>query len=160
MTQITIEYMIMIPVMILQIFLFPLVATMMMDNWAESQRTLELQETAGLLGSTIQQISYAINRASVSSGSASMKVNLDIPKTIENHAYTVTLHKVADVDTSYSVMNITLHFINVDGYSSTVVTLGRSANWEDNLSFNSNSGGLFLVATKTADLVTLTLEDA
>jgi hypothetical protein len=152
--------MIMIPVMILQIFLFPLVATMMMDNWAESQRTLELQETAGLLGSTIQQISYAINRASVSSGSASMKVNLDIPKTIENHAYTVTLHKVADVDTSYSVMNITLHFINVDGYSSTVVTLGRSANWEDNLSFNSNSGGLFLVATKTADLVTLTLEDA
>jgi hypothetical protein len=151
--------MIMIPVMILQIFLFPLVATMMMDNWAESQRTLELQETAGLLGSTIQQMSYAINRASVSSGSASMKVNLDIPKTIENHAYMVTLHKISDVETSYSVMNITLHFISVDGYSSTVVTLGSNANWEDNLSFNSNSQGLSLVATKTEDAITLTLED-
>jgi len=158
-TQITIEYMIMVPVLILQIFLFPLVATMLMDNWAESQRTLELQQTAGILGSTIQQMSYAINRASVGTGTASMKVNLDIPPTIENHAYTVTMNKISDLETSYSIMNISLGFNSVEGYCSTLVTLGGNINWEENLSFNSISTGLSLTATNTAGSITLTVED-
>jgi hypothetical protein len=151
--------MIMVPVMILQIFLFPLVATMIMDNWNYSRQTLELQETAGQLSSTIQQMYYTINRASVSSGSASMKVTLDIPQTIENHAYTVTLQNVTGLDSAYRVMNVTLRFISFDGSTSTLVTLGDNINWADNLAFNSTHIGLCLTATKTAETVTLTLED-
>ncbi|HSV49601.1 MAG TPA: hypothetical protein VLH35_04730 [Candidatus Acidoferrales bacterium] len=157
--QITVEYMIMIPVMILQIFLFPFVATLIMDNWNDSRQTLELHETAGHLSSTIQQMYYTINRASVSSGSASMKINIDIPRTIENHAYTVTLQNVTGLDSAYRVMNITLRFISFDGSTSTLVTLGDNINWADNLAFNSVNTGLCLTATKTADTIILTLED-
>lgn len=158
--QITVEYMIMIPVMILQIFLFPYVAVLIMDNWNDSRQTLELQETAGQLGSTIQQMYYTINRASVSSGSASMKIDLDIPRAIENLPYTVTLTNVADLDSSYRVMNITLRFSGSLVSTSTLVTLGDNVNWADNLAFNSATEGLCLIATKTVDAVTLTLEVA
>jgi len=150
--------MIMVPVMILQIFLFPYVATLIMDNWNDSRQTLELQETAAQLGSTIQQMYYTINRASVSSGSASMKIDLDIPRGIENQPYTVTLQNVPDLDSAYHVMNITLRFSGSSVSTSTLVTLGDNVNWADNLGFNSATQGLCLVATKTADTVTLTLE--
>jgi hypothetical protein len=151
--------MIMVPVMILQIFLFPYVAVMLMDNWNDSRQTLELQETAAQLGSTIQQMYYTINRASVSSGSASMKIDLDIPRAIENHPYTVTLQNVPNSNSAYQIMNITLCFTGSSVSTSTLVTLGDNVNWADNLAFNSATAGLCLIATKTTDTVTLTLED-
>jgi hypothetical protein len=149
--------MIMIPVMILQIFLFPFVATMLMDNWASSRQTLELQETAGKLSSTIQQMYYTINRASVSSSSAAMKVALDFPKTIENQAYTVTLLKITNLDFSYRVMNVTLRLINGDCFASSLVTLGDNIDWQDNLSFSSTTSNIVLTATKTDNAIVLTL---
>lgn len=158
--QITVEYMIMVPVMILQIFLFPYVAVMLMDNWNYSRQTLELQETAGKLGSTIQQMYYTINRASVSTGSASMKIALDIPRAIENHPYTVTLQNVPNLNSDYQIMNITLCFTDSTVSTSSLVTLGDNVNWANNLNFNSATAGLCLIATKTADAVTLTLEAA
>jgi hypothetical protein len=158
--QVTVEYMIMIPVMILQIFLFPYVAVLIMDNWNDSRQTVELQETAAQLGSTIQQMYYTINRASVSSGSATMKIDIDIPHAIENQPYTVTLQNIADLDSSYHVMNITLRFVGSTVSTSNLVTLGDNVNWVDSLTFNSASDGLCLVATKTASTISLTLEGA
>jgi hypothetical protein len=158
--QITVEYMIMVPVMILQIFLFPYVAVMLMDNWNYSRQTLELQETAGKLGSTIQQMYYTINRASVSTGSASMKIDIDIPRGIENHPYTVTLQNVPNLNSDYHIMNITLCFTDSTVSTSTLVTLGDNVNWANNLNFNSATAELCLIATKTSESVTLTLEDA
>jgi hypothetical protein len=60
--------MIMIPVLILQIFLFPITASVIMNTWADSSMTLELQETAGHMGSSIQQLYYTMNHASVPNG--------------------------------------------------------------------------------------------
>lgn len=157
MAQITIEYMIMIPVMILQIFLFPYVAVMLMDNWASSRQTLELQDIASGLGSTIQQMYYTINRASVSSGSASMNVALDIPKTIDNYAYTVTLAHSTNVDSAYHVMSVSLQLTGGGASVSTLVTLGDNIDWQNNLAFSSMAGNLTLTATKTAGAITLTL---
>jgi len=68
MTHITIEYMIMVPVLILQIFLFPLTASWLMNIWADSRRTLALQEVASHLGSTIQQLYFSLNHETVSAG--------------------------------------------------------------------------------------------
>lgn len=154
MAHITIEYMIMIPVLILQIFLFPIVADVIMDGYTESRRTLELQETAGHLGSTIQQLYYTINHASIVNGT--VKLRLDIPTTIEQYPYTVTLQNVTSKDTPYAVMKITLSLIRVEGFSSTLVTLGDNIEWQDNLSFNSTSPNLYLSANKTAGNIFLT----
>lgn len=157
MAQITIEYMIMVPVMILQIFLFPYVAVTLMDTWTASRQTIELQDIASQIGSTVQQMYYIINHASVSSGTASMKVALDIPQTVDNIGYMVTLSQVSNVGSSYQVMNITLHTTKGSAQTSTLVTLGDNINWQNNLQFSSLTRNLTLVATKTANTITLTL---
>jgi hypothetical protein len=149
--HITIEYMIMIPVLIMQIFLFPLTATVIMDTWADSRMTLELQTTAGHLGSSIQQLYYTINHGSISSGS--MKITLDVPPLIEGRAYTTTLSHVTHLDTSYQIMNVTLKLIGTKDQTSTLVTLGPNVDWQENLAFNSTSHNLSLVASKTADSI-------
>ncbi|MGD6852963.1 MAG: hypothetical protein ACQCN6_12970 [Candidatus Bathyarchaeia archaeon] len=158
MTQITIEYMIMIPVLILQIFLFPFVASVIMENWNDTHRALELQETAGHLASTVQQLYYTINHASIVNGT--VKVNLDVPQTIDNYAYTATLSHVTQVDSSYEIMNVTLRFISVKGVCSTLVTLGGNVDWENNLTFSSIDDNLGLTAEKTAGDIVLTFGGA
>jgi len=153
--QITIEYMIMIPVLILQIFLFPLTATIIIDNWADSRQTLQLEQVAGHLGSTIQQLYYTVSHASMVNGS--MWVKLDVPETIEQHAYSVTLGNVTHQDGSYRIMNITLRSLSRDISCSTLVTLGDNVNWQNNVSFNSTARNLSLTATKTQNNIQLTL---
>src|SRR5665647_606895 len=129
--------MIMIPVLIMQIFLFPLTATVIMDNWTDSRITVELQATAGHLGSSIQQLYYTINHGSMSDGS--MKITLDIPPLINGRAYTTTLSHVTQPDTSYQIMNVTLKIIGTRVQTSTLVTLGQNVDWHENLAFNSTS---------------------
>ncbi len=151
--HVTVEYMIMIPVLILQIFLFPIVAGVIMNSWDGSRRTLELQDTAGHLGSTIQQFYYTINHASIANGV--MTINLDIPPLIEGLAYTVTLHEVTSVDTSCRVMNVTLHLIQFSGAATALVTLGNNVHWQDGLAFNSTSHPLILTASKNGGSIEL-----
>jgi hypothetical protein len=153
MTQITIEYMIMIPVLILQIFIFPLTTTVIMDTWTNSRQTLELQETAGHLSSTVQQLYYTINHASIANGS--MKINLNTPTLIENRAYTTTLQHVAQTDSSCAIMKITMTLIGTKSTASTIVTLGNNTNWTENLAFNSTTHNLSITANKTANNIWL-----
>ena len=75
MPQIAIEYMIMVPVLILQIFIFPMTASVIMNTYVDSRLTIELQATAGHMGSSIQQLYYTIDHGSISDGS--MKITLD-----------------------------------------------------------------------------------
>ncbi len=100
---------------------------------------------------------YIINHASVSSGSASMQVALDIPETVDGTAYTVTLFHDTNIDSAYQVMNITLHVNRGRAQTSTLVTLGDNINWQDNVAFSSLTRNLTLSATKTADTITFTL---
>ncbi|MGD6806644.1 MAG: hypothetical protein ACQCN4_06760 [Candidatus Bathyarchaeia archaeon] len=157
MAHVTIEYMIMVPVLILEIFLFPFVATVIMDNWMDAQRNLELQDIAGNIGSSIQQLYYTISRAD---DSGTMQLNLDIPQSVNQYAYTVTFGQAPQVDTSYKVMNVTLQFISAEGSSSSLVTLGNDIVWQNNLSFNSTTPSLSFVATKSGGNVVLTLGGA
>lgn len=154
MAHVTVEYMIMVPVLILQIFLFPIVAGAIMDNWNTTQTTLELQESAGHLGSTIQQVYYTITRIGED---CTMKINLDLAQH-EQYAYTVTLTHAEGVDTAYSIMNVSMQVVGGKGFGSSVVTLGSDVDWEDGLSFSSIQQDLSLVATKTGGSITLTVE--
>lgn len=143
--------MIMIPVLIMQIFLFPLTASVIMDTWSNSSTTLELQETAGHLSSSIQQLYYTMNHASISNGS--MKVTLDVPALIENRAYTTTLRHVTQTGSSYVIMNVTLSLVGTKCTTSSIVTLGDNVNWVENLSFNSTAHNLSLIANKTSNSI-------
>ena len=63
--QATIEYMILIPVLILQIFLFPMFVSVAMGQWAGDRQSLELQQTASNLGSIIEQTYLSLNHTSI-----------------------------------------------------------------------------------------------
>jgi hypothetical protein len=155
MPSISLEYMIMVPVLIAQIFIFPYTASVIMNTWTDSRMTIELGEIAGHVGSSIQQLYYAINHESMSSGSVS--VTLDMPPLIEGHAYTTTLTHAKQLDTSCKIMNVTLKLSGTKDETSTLVTLGPNVNWQENLSFLSGAQPIVLKADKTQNSISLTL---
>jgi hypothetical protein len=154
MPQVTIEYMIMIPVLILQILIFPIAAQMVMTTWNDSRVTIELQETAGCLGSSIQQVYYTINHGSTASGS--LTVGLGTPPFIEGHYYTITFQNATRLNNLVKVLNLTISLSGTKAKTSTLVTLGENADWQNNAVFLSNSTKSIL-ATVSAGSIRLSL---
>ena len=152
MAHITIEYMIMVPVLIVQIFLFPLTATIIMDTWVDQRRDLELQEIAGHLGSSIQQLYFTTNRVSISTGSLTSELN--IPTSIDNYYYTITFRNATNPNSTTRILNITLNLLKDNVVASTIVTLGEKADWNDNSIYYSNSISR-INATKTTSIIHL-----
>jgi len=146
--QITIEYMIMIPILIMQIFLFPLTAGWIMTTWVDSRQTLALQEAAGHLGSSIQQVYSALNHESISAGTVTNR--LEVPAFIEGYAYTgnATLRTALDPALNSSkILDITLRFMGGRISSTTSVTLGENVVWQPS-TFMSNSTNASIKAEK------------
>jgi hypothetical protein len=145
--HVTIEYIIMVPLLILQIFLFPFAASLVMNTWVDSRRTLALQETASHLGSSIQQTYLSLNYTTISAGDVTNK--LDVPPFIEGYAYTgtATLRTVTDPAPGSKVLELTLTFKGVEISTTTTVTLGQNVEWKDS-TFMSNSTSACLRAEK------------
>ena len=151
MASITIEYMIMIPLLILQIFLFPYAASIIMDGWVDSRQTLALQEVASNLGSSIQQLYSSLNHTTIKAGVVTN--TLSLPLFIEGHAYTGTGVLTAVSDSEYGsskVLEVTLTLKGTQITSSYAVTLGESATWLPS-TFYSNATGSGIAAHKFAD---------
>jgi hypothetical protein len=151
MPHVTIEYVIMLPVLILQIFLFPLTASWLMNVWVDSRRTLALQEASSHLGSTIQQIYFALNHQTISAGNVTQKSS--VPPFIENYPYTgtATLKTVLDPALNSSkVLKITLKLGTVGTTVTTSVILGQNVEWTES-TFVSNSTNASVKAVKFWD---------
>lgn len=148
MPHITIEYVIMVPVLILQIFLFPLSASWLMNIWVDSRRTLALQEAGSHLGSTIQQIYFSLNHETISAGIVTQSA--DVPPFIENYPYsgTATLRTVLESTLNSSkVLTITLRLWTVGTIVTTSVILGQNVQWQES-TFKSNSTSACINAVK------------
>jgi hypothetical protein len=156
MAHITIEYMILIPVLIAQIFIFPFAASAIMTTWTDQHRSLVLQEITGHLSSSVQQLYFTMNRASESGGR--LISTLDTPRTIDDHNYTITLHDVSNPSSLAKVMKITLRLEGGNGESSSsLITLGNNAVWQNGvtyISFNVKS----IAATESSGSIRLTFE--
>jgi hypothetical protein len=151
MPHITIEYVIMVPVLILQIFLFPLAANSLMNIWVDSRRTLALQEVGTHLGSTLQQIYFSLNHQTISAGIVTQKAN--VPALIEDCPYngTATLESVLDpAMNSSKVLTITLTLGTVGTISNTRVILGQNVLWKTS-TFRSNSANAYINAEKLSN---------
>jgi hypothetical protein len=141
----------MVPVLILQIFLFPLTASWLMNIWVDSRRTLALQEAASHMGSSIQQVYSALNHDTISAGTVTQKV--DVPPFIENYPYVgnATLKTVLDPSLNSSkVLEITLRLVTVGTTVRASVILGQNVIWRDSL-FISNSTSACIGAEKFAN---------
>jgi hypothetical protein len=142
--------MIMIPILIMQIFLFPLTAGWIMATWVDSRQTLALQEAASHLGSSIQQVYSALNHESISAGNVTNR--LEVPPFIEGYAYTgnATLRALDLAPNSSQVLDITLRFMGGRISSTTSVTLGENVAWKTS-TFMSNSTQATLIAEKMSN---------
>jgi hypothetical protein len=142
----------MIPILILQIFLFPLTAGWIMNTWVESRQTLALQEAASHLGSSVHQVYSALNHESISAGTVTNR--LEIPPFIEGYAYTgnATLRALDPAAANSSqVLDIALRFKGSNIEASTSVTLGSNVAWDQDSAFMSNSTYASLIAEKMAN---------
>jgi hypothetical protein len=147
--QITIEYMIMIPLLIMQIFLFPITAGWIMTTWVDSRQTLALQEAASHVGSSVHQVYSALNHQSIEEGVVTSK--LEIPPFIEGYAYTGNASlRDAEADSS-RILDITLRFKGSPIEATTSVTLGSNVQWDAGSAFMSNSSYASLIATKMSN---------
>jgi hypothetical protein len=150
--HVTIEYVIMVPLLILQIFLFPFAVGLVMNTWVDSRRTLALREVAGHLGSSIQQLYFSLNHTTIPEGTVTSK--LDVPPFIEVYAYTgtATLRTVSDLAPGSKVLELNLTLRGVEISATTTVTLGGNVEWREGYStFVSNSTSACLQAIKYSD---------
>ena len=149
--HVTVEYMILVPVLILQIFLFPMFVNVVMNHYVDEQRSLELQETASSLSSSIQQIYLSLNHTSILS--CTLKSNLGSQPLIGGYVYTgnATLRTVLGAEFSSSkVLDVTLNLAGAGITTSTSVTLGQNVEWA-NSTFSSNSATACIIAQKFPD---------
>jgi hypothetical protein len=148
MPHVTIEYIIMIPILIMQIFLFPLTANWLMNIWVDSRRTLALQDVASHLGSTVQQLYFSLNHETIASGTATYSPGL--PAFIENLAYVGngTLRTVLDPDlNSSTILDLTVRLLSTSNAVTFSAVLGPNVLWGGS-TFISNSTHACVTAQK------------
>ncbi len=154
MAHITIEYVIMVPILMMQIILFPITANWLMNIWVDSRRTLALKEAASNLGSAILQLYFSLNHTSIETGEVTYSPNL--PPFIENYHYVgnATLRTVDAASNSSKVLQLTLTLVPTTITTTTSVILGSNVVWQQS-TFVSNSTNACVTANKTNGIVTL-----
>jgi hypothetical protein len=148
MPHVTIEYVIMMPVMIMQIFLFPIAANVIMNVWVDSRRTLTLQDVTSHLGSTIQQLYFSLNHETIPSGKATYLPGL--PPFIEDSYYVATATPLTGSANSTILLELTVILVGTSDSSQTTVVLGSNVVWQQS-SFISNSINACISAQKFAN---------
>lgn len=149
MPHITIEYVILIPVLFAQILVFPLAATMMASSWAEVRRDAALQDAASNLASTIQQLYLSVNREEVEPGNITQASTL--PQTIESYPYTVVGNLSATLDPNSSrVLTLTLSLEGSGNTVTSIALVGPNVEW-DGGTFRSNSPNASIKVEKKPD---------
>jgi len=150
MPHVTIEYVIFMPVLILQIFLFPIFANALMNTWVNSRQTLALQDVAGQLGSAVQQLYFSLNHASIPSGTVTYSPGL--PPFIESSYYTghATLSSNTGTGSNPSFLQLTVTLVGTSNSVTTTVIMGSNALWQQS-TFMSNSTNACITAQKLAN---------
>jgi len=143
--------MILIPMLILQIFLFPLTANVMMSTWESARKNLALEEAASHLGSTVQQVYFLLDHKTVN---GTLTKRTDLPMFIESLPYSgnATLKSVLDMTLdptggSSKLLEITLWLSETEITSTVQVLLGTNVLWQES-TFQSYSQNAGVTATK------------
>ena len=150
MTNVTIEAVILTPLLVVQILLFPMAASAMTSYWENASRQVALQEAASQMGSTIQQLYLSLNRIEVSAGNITQASTF--PTEVASHPYTATGTLRTSLEPSSCkilLLNLTLQKV---GNSVTVqVSLGPNVSWNEGSTFYSLSPNASINVEKKTD---------
>jgi hypothetical protein len=150
MPQVAIEYVIMVPILIAQIFLLPYAASIMMNNWVESRRNIALQEVASHLSSSMEQIYSSINHETITVGTTTYTT--DLPLQIEDYPYTAnaSLRETGSNPNGSRILEITLKCIGIGISTTALATFGNNMQWR-NSTFMSNSTSASILVEKMSN---------
>jgi hypothetical protein len=125
--SVTIEYVILIPLLFTQVIVFPFVASTITSNWQNSQRDIELQDAANHLASTIQQLYLTVNRDEVLE--CTVNQSSPVPITVASYPYNATC-SLSNPPTGYSkVLTVTLTLDEVSNTATSLAVLGPNVEW-------------------------------
>lgn len=139
MPNVTVEYVILIPLLFSQVIVFPLVANTMTSSWESSQRDIELQDAADHLASTIQQLYLTVNRDEVLACNVTQASPL--PVTVTSYPYE------ANCSLNDNVLAVTLTLDEVDNTATASAVLGDNADWTESI-LRSNSANAYIKVEK------------
>jgi hypothetical protein len=135
----------MIPILILQIFLFPLTAGWIMSTWEDSRQILALKETTNHLSSSIQQIYSALTHSSMAS--TTITINPEVPHFIEGKTYTGNATLTGLSPNSTRMLEVNMYLSETEIEITKVFPVGVDFLWQ-NSTFNSNDPGHSIIANK------------
>lgn len=152
MPNVTIEYVILIPLLFTQVIVFPYVASTITSNWQESQRDTTLKGAADHLASTIQQLYLTVNREEILTGTITH--TLRIPATIDSYPYTATgsLSNPSGPE-STRILTVTLMLDEAGNTATSSAVLGDNVDWTDS-TLRSNSADVVIQVEKVDDTLT------
>ncbi|MCW4021549.1 MAG: hypothetical protein ACOWW1_01435 [archaeon] len=148
MVNITIEYVIMIPLLFSTVIVFPLVANRITTETQEAQLRIELQDVADHMASTIQQLYLSVNSEEILTGTVTQES--PVPVTVAFYPYTVEGSLYDPGDGSAKVFTA---FLTLDDVGNTVTAsavLGTNVQWVDS-SFRSTSVDASIMVQKLDD---------
>ena len=149
MVSVTIEYVILIPLLFTQMIVFPLVASTMTNSWQESQRDVALQEVANHLASNIQQLYLTVNRDEILAGNINQTSTL--PITVASYPYTATASlSTASEPGSVKILTVTITLDELDKPATASAVLGNNVQWTDS-TLRSNSADASINIQKAPD---------
>jgi hypothetical protein len=146
--SVTIEYVILIPLLFTQVIVFPFVASTMTSSWQNSQRDIELQDAADHLASTIQQLYLTVNRDEVLECTVTQAS--PVPVTVGSYPYDVTCSLSDPPDGSAKVLTVSLELDDVGNTANASAVLGDNVEWIDS-TLRSNSAEASINVEKLDD---------
>jgi hypothetical protein len=152
--HVTIEAVILAPLLVVQILLFPLVANAISSSWANATRDIMLSETGSQMASTIQQLYISLNRAEISTGNITQASTF--PTEIDGQAYTVTgLLRNSSTPGSSKILFLNLTLQELGNKATVQTPLGPNVLWDEGSLFDSSSPNASIKVQKRADDVLL-----
>ena len=155
MPHITIEYVMLLPLLFSQILVFPLAASIMTSSWADARREVALQDAASHLASTIQQLYLSVNRDEILAGNITQASTL--PPTIESYPYTATGNLSAPLDSS-RVLTLTLISEKAEDTVTATALLGPNVEWDGGTFRSDSPDASIKVEKKTDDTIHFSFE--
>jgi hypothetical protein len=146
--SVTVEYVILIPLLFTQVIVFPMVASTMTSSWQNSQRDIELQAAANHLASTIQQFYLTINTDDVLACTVTQAST--VPITVASYPYSATCSLREPPDGSAKILTVTLVLDELGNTANSSIVLGTNVEWTDS-TLRSNSPEAYIKVVKVAD---------
>lgn len=150
MPHVAIEAVLMTPLLVVQILVFPYVASTMSSYWANATRDVTLQETASQIGSTIQQLYLSLDRIEVSTGTITQASTF--PTEIDGHSYTVKGSLRTSLNpSSGKVLTLNLTLQGLGNSVAAQTSMGSNVLWNETSTFYSSSPNASIKVQKSTD---------